>query len=71
MTVTNVDRRRFLAATAAASAATMVAPFVRSTHAAGTSNVGFWDHWVAGPPMKLVADLNNLHLIDDASGQVL
>jgi len=25
----------------------------------------------AGAPMKLVADLNNMHLIDDASGQVL
>jgi multiple sugar transport system ATP-binding protein len=25
----------------------------------------------AGAPMKLVADLNNMHLIDDANGQVL
>jgi multiple sugar transport system ATP-binding protein len=25
----------------------------------------------AGAPMRLVADLNNMHLIDDASGKVL
>ena len=48
MAVTNFDRRRFLAATAAASAATVVAPFVRTSHAAGTLSVGFWDHWVPG-----------------------
>ena len=48
MTITKFDRRRFLATTAAASAATVVAPFVRTSHAAGTLSVGFWDHWVPG-----------------------
>ena len=48
MAMTKFDRRRFLAATAVASAATVVAPFVRTSHAAGTLSVGFWDHWVPG-----------------------
>ena len=48
MAITKFDRRRFLATTAAASAATVVAPFVRTSHAAGTLSVGFWDHWVPG-----------------------
>ena len=48
MAIANLDRRRFLAATAAASAATVVAPFVRTAHAAGSLSVGFWDHWVPG-----------------------
>src|ERR1700719_4648771 len=39
-------RRRFVAGTAAASAALIAAPFVRSAHAAGKLSVGFWDHWV-------------------------
>ena len=38
------DRRRFLAAAAAA----LVAPYVRTSHAAGSLAVGFWDHWVPG-----------------------
>ncbi len=37
-------RRRFLAT----SAAVAVAPFVRTSRAAGSLNVGFWDHWVPG-----------------------
>jgi ABC-type glycerol-3-phosphate transport system substrate-binding protein len=41
-------RRRFLAASAAGSAAIMVAPFVRTSRAAGALSVGFWDHWVPG-----------------------
>jgi len=48
MAITTFDRRRFLAATAAASAATVVAPFARTSHAAGRLSVGFWDHWVPG-----------------------
>ena len=48
MATENFDRRRFLAVTAAASAATVVAPFVRTSHAAGSLSVGFWDHWVPG-----------------------
>ncbi len=41
-------RRRFLATTAAASAVTMTAPYIRTAHAAGKLEVGFWDHWVPG-----------------------
>ncbi len=41
-------RRRFIAATAAASASTLAAPFVRTAHAAGKLSIGFWDHWVPG-----------------------
>jgi ABC-type glycerol-3-phosphate transport system substrate-binding protein len=44
MTSTKFDRRRFLAASAAAVAA----PYVRTSHAAGALSVGFWDHWVPG-----------------------
>lgn len=43
-----VNRRRFLAGTAAASAAFVAAPFVRGAHAAGKLTCGFWDHWVPG-----------------------
>ncbi|KAF0100187.1 MAG: ABC transporter substrate-binding protein [Rhodospirillaceae bacterium] len=43
-----VNRRRFVAGTAAASAAFVAAPFVRSANAAGKLSVGFWDHWVPG-----------------------
>jgi ABC-type glycerol-3-phosphate transport system substrate-binding protein len=38
------DRRRFLSASAAA----LAAPYVRTSHAAGSLAVGFWDHWVPG-----------------------
>ena len=41
-------RRRFLASAAAASAAAVVAPYIRTSHAAGALSVGFWDHWVPG-----------------------
>jgi ABC-type glycerol-3-phosphate transport system substrate-binding protein len=37
-------RRRFLAT----AAATAVAPYVRTSRAAGSLSVGFWDHWVPG-----------------------
>jgi ABC-type glycerol-3-phosphate transport system substrate-binding protein len=42
------NRRRFLATTAAASAVTMSAPFIRTSRAAGKISVAFWDHWVPG-----------------------
>src|SRR6202795_2174603 len=38
------DRRRFLSTSAAA----LAAPYVRTSRAAGTLSVGFWDHWVPG-----------------------
>ena len=40
----NFSRRRFLGATAAAA----VGPYVRTSRAAGSLTVGFWDHWVPG-----------------------
>ncbi|MGH8688008.1 MAG: ABC transporter substrate-binding protein [Burkholderiales bacterium] len=42
------DRRRFLARTAAVSAAVVAAPYIRTSYAAGSLAVGFWDHWVPG-----------------------
>jgi ABC-type glycerol-3-phosphate transport system substrate-binding protein len=38
-------RRRFLG-TAAATSAVIAAPYIRTSHAAGSLSVGFWDHWV-------------------------
>src|SRR5689334_18240856 len=43
-----LTRRRFVASTAAASAALIAAPYVRGAHAAGKLAVGLWDHWVPG-----------------------
>ena len=40
------NRRRFLATTAAAAAAAAAGPYIRTSHAAGKLEVGFWDHWV-------------------------
>jgi len=39
-------RRRFLGTAAAASTFAVAAPYVRTSHAAGSLAVGFWDHWV-------------------------
>src|SRR5690242_13872156 len=44
MSTCRLDRRRFLTAAAAAT----LAPHVRTSHAAGSLAVGFWDHWVPG-----------------------
>lgn len=43
-----INRRRFLATTAAASAAMIAAPYISRANAAGSLSVGFWDHWVPG-----------------------
>jgi len=48
MTTRKFTRRRFLKSTAAASATTLAFPYVRTSHAAGKLEVGFWDHWVPG-----------------------
>jgi hypothetical protein len=37
-----------MAATTAASATMLAAPFVRTEHAVGRLSIGFWDHWVPG-----------------------
>ena len=44
MSARTFDRRRFLAASGAAA----LAPYVRTSRAAGSLAVGFWDHWVPG-----------------------
>ena len=41
------DRRRFIQTTAAASAAAMF-PYIRTSRAAGSLKLAFWDHWVPG-----------------------
>jgi ABC-type glycerol-3-phosphate transport system substrate-binding protein len=42
------SRRRFIATTAAASAAAIGFPYIRTSYAAGSLSVAFWDHWVPG-----------------------
>jgi len=46
MTSKKVNRRRFVAGTAALSTAMVAAPFVRGAYAAGQVSIFFWDHWV-------------------------
>jgi ABC-type glycerol-3-phosphate transport system substrate-binding protein len=41
------QRRNFIKGAAAASAA-LAFPYIRTSHAAGSLSVGFWDHWVPG-----------------------
>jgi len=48
MRKSRLTRRRFLTATAAASATVLAAPYIRTAHAAGKLSIGFWDHWVPG-----------------------
>ena len=48
MTARQFTRRRFLKSTATAAAATVAFPYIRTSHAAGKLEVGFWDHWVPG-----------------------
>ncbi|CCD88604.1 ABC transporter substrate-binding protein, periplasmic component [Bradyrhizobium sp. ORS 285] len=43
-----LNRRQFVAATAATSAVMITAPYVRGAYAAGKLSMGFWDHWVPG-----------------------
>ncbi len=44
MITSSAGRRRFLAGSAAA----VLAPYVRTSRAAGSLNLAFWDHWVPG-----------------------
>ncbi len=48
MATKTFNRRRFLKTSAAASATAVFAPYIRTSHAAGKLEVGFWDHWVPG-----------------------
>ncbi|MEZ5853796.1 MAG: extracellular solute-binding protein [Hyphomicrobiaceae bacterium] len=43
-----LNRRKFVATSAAAAAATVAAPYVRTAGAAGSLSIGIWDHWVPG-----------------------
>jgi len=55
MTTRKFDRRRFIQTTAAASAVVVAAPYIRTSRAAGSLSVGFWDHWVPGANDTLTA----------------
>jgi ABC-type glycerol-3-phosphate transport system substrate-binding protein len=57
MRAAKLTRRRFLATTAASSAA-IAMPYVRGSHAAGKLAIGFWDHWVPGANNTLTALVN-------------
>jgi ABC-type glycerol-3-phosphate transport system substrate-binding protein len=48
MTSGRIDRRRFLGRALAGTTAAVLAPYVRTSRAAGSLNVAFWDHWVPG-----------------------
>ncbi len=48
MVTKKFTRRRFLKTAAAASAAVGLTSYVRTSHAAGKLELGFWDHWVPG-----------------------
>ena len=50
-----INRRRILQASAAISATVVSAPYIRTSHAAGKLEVGFWDHWVPGANDVLTA----------------
>jgi hypothetical protein len=45
-------RRRFMAASAAASTTMVAAPFVKTAHAAGKLSIGFWDHLYRTPTRR-------------------
>jgi len=55
-----ITRRRFLKNAAVASATVAFAPYVRTAHAAGKLEVGFWDHWVPGANDTLTKLCNEL-----------
>ncbi len=48
MASTGLSRRRFLGRGAAAAAAGIAAPWVKTAHSAGSLSLGLWDHWVPG-----------------------
>ena len=47
MSKASPSRRRFLKKSAAATAA-LAFPYIRTSYAAGSLSVGYWDHWVPG-----------------------
>lgn len=58
MAAREFDRRRFIKTTAAASAVTVAASYVRTSRAAGRLKVAFWDHWVPGANKTMEAICN-------------
>jgi len=58
MSSRKLDRRRFLAGTAAVATTAAIGPYIRTSHAAGKLEVGFWDHWVPGANNVLTALCN-------------
>ena len=58
MASAKIARRRLVVGTAAASAAFVTAPFVRSAYAAGKLSLGLWDHWVPGANKTSTALIN-------------
>ena len=48
MAPTRPTRRRFLGHAAAAAAAGIAAPYVKTAHSAGSLALGLWDHWIPG-----------------------
>jgi len=58
MASSKIARRRLVVGTAAASAAFVAAPFVRSAYAAGKLSLGLWDHWVPGANKTSTALIN-------------
>ena len=50
-----LTRRKLLTTTVGAAAATLASPFVRTAGAAGSLNVGYWDHWVPGANTAMTA----------------
>ncbi len=58
MASSKIARRRLVVGTAAASAAFVAAPFVRSAYAAGKLSLGLWDHWVPGANKTCTALVN-------------
>jgi ABC-type glycerol-3-phosphate transport system substrate-binding protein len=62
-----LTRRQFMAASTAASASMIAAPFVRSAHAAGKLSIGLWDHWVPGAndvALKIIQEWGEKEKVD-------
>ena len=44
----STSRRTFLKYAAGAGAFSLAAPYVKTSHSAGSLSLGIWDHWVPG-----------------------
>jgi ABC-type glycerol-3-phosphate transport system substrate-binding protein len=62
-----LTRRRFIAASGAASAGLIAAPYVHTARAAGTLSIGLWDHWVPGAndvALKIIQEWGEKEKVD-------